>query len=1469
MPALYPAPQSIPLNIKEGYIFNQLTGDSIQPIINSIGDTVITGVAIPALGRIVDPSLLKRAKVVPAGEPRVVPANLNVHRIPEELTVIFIDKDSLETFTPGQDIYFPHPFVNARGDTVPTGVPVPITGKVVPCIQPQPVEALLPRMKENAIADLKYLDVGQGMNASIVRSILEDKHGNLWFATSGGGVSKYNGETFTHFSEEEGLSNKYVTSMLEDKHGNLWFGTLQSGVSMYDGENFTHFTEKEGLSHNQIRSILEDEHGNLWFGSWGGGVSRYDGKTITHYTEIEGLCYNNVLCMLLDNLGNLWIGTGGAGISRFDGETFTDFNIRGDLITHIVWSIFEDSQGSLWFGGNGGVCMYDGDSLTYFTKKEGLNGFIVTSIAEDRMGNLWFGTGVGGVSMYDGENFIQYTEKEGLSNNSVYSILEDSHANLWLGTWGGGVSLYGGESFTHFAEKDSLGINGVKSMMEDRYGNLWFGTSGKGVSMYDGKSFSQFTEKEGLGLNFVWSILEDPHGNLWFGQDGHGVSMYNGETFTHYTEDEGFTNRTIESSLTDRQGNLWFGTWGGGVIRYDGSTFTHFTEKEGLSNNTIRSILEDRRGNLWFGTEGGGVCRYDGETFTHFTEKEGLSSNKIESMLEDQYGNLWFGTDGGGAIRYNGKTFTHFTKKEGITNNSVRSVVEDNRGNIWLGTQNGLNQLVYTTEGGSGLHNLVIHNYSQEDGLKEVDFNFNLAIADSNNHVWWSCGQSITMLDLNNFNTPISPPSKLQLNRLDINEQFIDYRHLDVIERRKIEFDSVEKFNNYPINLKLPYKKNHLTFYFSAIDWAAPHKIKYSYMVEGLDKIWSNPAFEAKTDFRNLPHGTFTFKLRAIGAAQKWSKSFEYKFTIRPPWWYSWWAYLIYGFILIALIDQYRRYLLRRAKLRSAIEIERIEKEKMLELDLMKSRFFANISHEFRTPLTLLLGPIKDLLKRPESLREADRTLLKLMKRNASRLQQLINQLLDLSKLETGKLKLQVSEGDFTGFIRSIVLSFLSLAESKNINYSHELEEASFPTFFEKDKIEKIVTNLLSNALKFTHEGGIVRISLKYIQGKELRSGYFAELLVKDTGPGIPLDEQGKIFDRFYQVSASDSRNFEGSGIGLALAKELVELHRGDIHVESIAGAGSTFTVNLSVSRDQFDDVEILTGSGKETETDIPEDPDGLEFKETDLLIQSDQFNQDKNAGPVILIVEDNPDLREYISRNLISDYQILQAENGHEGLQTAKEYIPDLVICDLMMPEMDGMEMCRLLKSDHKTSHIPLIMLTAKADRDSKLESLETGADDYILKPFDAEELEVRVKNLINQRKKLRERYRKEFMADTGAQEIPPPEDEFMVRVMKCLKKNLSESEFNVEQMGRELGLSRTQLYRKILAMTDQTPGEFIRNMRLKMAARMFLEGHKNVTRVMYSVGFDTSVNFAQHFRQMFGVNPSEYIKHTAEPKK
>jgi len=916
MPPLYSAPIAVDLNTEEGYIINPLTGDSIQPIINSLGDTIRTGVPVQIKGRAIHPDSVAQSKRIPAGIPKVIPTHLNVHKIPKNLTIIPVNKDSLNTFTPGLDTSS-FVLVNSIGDTVPTGVPILAIGKVVPCIQRQPVKASSPLMKDYANINMKYLDMDQGMNSSYVLSILEDGQGNLWIGTWGGGVSMYNGETFTYFTQKEGLSNNYVRSILEDSHSNLWFGTL-GGVCMYDGKTFTHFTEKEGLGNNDVFSILEDSQGNLWFGTWGGGVSMYDGETFTHFTQKEGLSNNGVFSILEDSHGNLWFGTDGGGVSMYNGETFTHFTQKEGLSNNFVRSILEDSHGNLWFGTyGGGVSMYNGETFTHFTQKEGLSNNAVYSILEDSQGNLWFSTH-GGVSMYNGETFTHFTEKEGLSNNYVFYILEDSHGILWFGTVGGGMSMYYGETFTHFTEKEGLSNNRVFSILEDSQGNLWFGTYGGGVSMYNGETFAHFTQKEGLNSIQVFSILEDSHGNLWFGTHG-GVSMYNGKTFMHFTEKEGLSNNDVFSVLEDSHGNLWFGTWGGGVSKYNGETFTHFTEKEGLSNNYVFYILEDNHGNLWFATDGGGVSMYNGETVIHFTEKEGLSSNYIFSILEDSHGNLWFGTEGGGVSMYNGETFTHFTEKEGLSDNRVASILEDNNSNIWLGTENGLNLFDFDSVNVSNakkslsVYNPVIHTYSKQDGLKGLDFLENSMFLDSKNRIWWGSGKSLSMLDMNHYKIPVEPPV-IQLNQIEINEQFEDYRHLKESAETEMEFKGVAKFYNYPLNLVLPYSRNHLTFHFSAIDWYSPHKIIYSYKMEGLNDDWSLPTAEAKADYRNLPNGTFTFKVRAMGEAQKWSEAFEYTFTILPPWWHTWWARTGYGITALLLIIGIIRW--RTAKLK-------------------------------------------------------------------------------------------------------------------------------------------------------------------------------------------------------------------------------------------------------------------------------------------------------------------------------------------------------------------------------------------------------------------------------------------------------------------------------------------------------------------------------------------------------------------------
>ena len=928
--------------------------------------------------------------------------------------------------------------------------------------------------------------------------------------------------------------------------------------------------------------------------------------------------------------------------------------------------------------------------------------------------------------------------------------------------------------------------------------------------------------------------------------------MYNGKYFTHFTQSEIISDNIIRNMMEDSHGNIWIGTQTGGVSMYNGKTFTHFTEKEGLCDNLVRAILEDSQGNLWFGTEGG-VNMYNGETLTHFTEKEGLCDNHIRDILEDSQGNLWFYTLYGGVSMYNGETFTHFSQKEGLSDNEIRSMLEDSNNNIWLSTGNGLNRLVFEQESDSVTINIlssqnpVIHTYGLQDGLKGIGFLPRSVLLDSKKRIWWGTFKGLTMLDINDLKEPVEPPV-MHLNRIDINGHFVDYRHLDDSNGLKMEFNGVARFYNYPLNLELPHNRNNLTFHFSAIDWSASQKLNYSYVMEGLDDQWNAPTAEAYVEYRNMPYGRYTFKVRAIGAAQKWSEPFEYTFRVLPPPWLTWWAYLIYGFILLILIRWYRGFLIRREKINADLRVKEMEMNKMQELDHIKSRFFANISHEFRTPLTLLLGPIEDSLKTRRTKIEADRGVFEMMRRNAKRLQRLINQMLDISRLESGKMNVQVSEGDLTGFVRTISSSFLSLAESKKITYHINLQETDSNCFFDPDKVEKILTNLLSNAFKYTPQSGTIKLNLDYKNLSDSQQPESVIFKIKDTGIGISKDQLSKIFDRFYQVGSVDTHEDDSMGIGLALTRELVDLLRGTIEVDSEIGIGTTFTLILPVSESSFSKEERVETSHYSHEVQAVE-------KETVMAEQPG-----KVFLPEVLIVEDNQDLRSYISQQLRSQYSILEAVNGREGLNMAVERIPDLIISDLMMPEMGGLEMCRELKADPRTSHIPIIMLTAKADRRSKLEGLETGADDYIIKPFDAEELKVRTKNLIEQRRKLREKFREEFRVKPFEETVRVPEDKLLRKALDILRQNMADPEYNVDLLPAELNMSRSQMFRKIGALTGGGPSELLRIMRLKKAAELILSGKQNITEIMYEVGFQTPSYFARSFREYFGMNPSEY---------
>src|SRR6056297_3155532 len=1289
----------------------------------------------------------------------------NRHHIPEEPTTIPVDRSQLKTIHIGEgkpDFVL----VNTVGDTIPTGVPIPAAGKVVEAIHSKPTKALPPASKDAAIAHLQYLNVEQGMASSFVRSVLEDQSGNIWLGTRGG-VSVYNGESFTHYTETEGLSNNLVRAILEDQSGNIWLGTGGGGVSVFNGEHFTHYTVNEGLSNNIVFSIAEDQSGNIWLGTGGGGVSVFDGEHFTHYTINEGLSNNSVCSTLEDKRGNVWLGT------------------------------------------------------------------------------------AGGVSVFNGESFTQYTEKEGLSHNSVWSITEDQGGNIWLGTEGGGVSLFNGESFTHYSVNEGLSHNDVYSILEDQSGNIWLGTWGGGVSLFNGESFTHYTVKEGLSNNLVISILEDQSGNIWLGTGGGGVSLFNGESFTHYTVNEGLSNNSVWSILEDKSGNIWLGTGGGGVSVFNGESFTHYTENEGLSNNFVISILEDQRGNIWLGTQGGGVSVFNGESFTHYTVNEGVSNNTVWSIEEDKSGNIWLGTEGGGVSVFNGESFTHYTEKEGLANNSVWSILEDqsatlNDMSIYMGTENGLSKISLTEDATSGDTELAfsIQNFGKQDGLKSVRFNPG-AIIDSKNRAWWGTGNGLVMLNLNTrkFSDTIPQP---RLSQLEINEQFIDYRTIpDSLDSYwdQVKFNGVQIFDNYPLSLQLPYDKNHLTFYFAAIDWAAPHKIQYSYRMEDLHTNWSQPTADPVADYRNLPFGTYTFQIRAVSESGIWSEPFEYAFTNLPPWWHSWWAYIFYSALFLNALSLLRLYELTRFNLKNELKLKRVQTETLRNLDHLKSHFFANISHEFRTPLTLIIGQVETLLSSEDSRTKKEKLLS--ANQHAERLLSLINQLLDLSKLEAGKMDLHLEQQNIVSFLKNIFYSFESLAVSKQIQLNFLSPSATIPVHFDADKMEKVFFNLISNALKFTPDGGRVDLSISTPEPSCI------EIRIKDTGIGIPEDRLAFIFDRFYQADPSNSRKYEGTGIGLSLANELVKLHEGSITVQSEVGKGTEFILLLPCEETSYRVQNEITAGDSNSIEIIQESQPMPDF---DFLISE--------HDEVILIVEDNADMRSFIREQLDQDYNILEAVNGEEGVAVSQAAIPDLIITDLMMPEMDGYRFCEQIRKDEKTSHIPVIMLTAKAGLDPKIEGLEAGIDAWLTKPFHVRELHTRVKALIQQRKNLKKQFSSATYFTPSAIAKSPVDQTFLKNAIAIIDSHLTDEEFSAEMFASSLNMSISQLNRKLNALVDQPAGTFIRSVRLQRAVELLNQTDKNIGEICYEVGFNDQAYFSRVFKKQFGKSPSAFRK-------
>jgi len=868
----------------------------------------------------------------------------------------------------------------------------------------------------------------------------------------------------------------------------------------------------------------------------------------------------------------------------------------------------------------------------------------------------------------------------------------------------------------------------------------------------------------------------------------------------------------------------------------------HYKPEPG-NPNTINSITAyciytDRSGTLWIGTDNG--------------------LNKLEKKKDKQSGEMI-------------EQFTHYTRKDGLSDDEISSIMEDKHGNLWIGTSNGLSKFnPYTRR---------FKKYDRSDGLWTLDISGESY-----------CSSTGEMFIATNDGVLTFYPDSIQ-----------DNTHIPavVITDFKLFGEPVKIGENSPLKrsittsneIVLPFNKNTFSFEFASLSYVNPDKNLYKYMMEGLDDKWSEAGRRRFAEYHRLSPGTYTFRVIGSNNDGVWNEDeASVRIIILPPWWRTAYAYAGYGILIILLIMRYVKWKAGKLK-KENIELGKMVKErtkkikehqkkieaqkklieeknkkikernrKIIKMDRIKTRFFTNISHEFRTPLTLILGPVEEIME-DQRISVKTHKKLEMVRRNTRRILDLVNQLLDISKVDSGKMMMHLKKADISKTLRMITGSFLSLAETKGIIYNRQIPSVQKQTWFDAEMLEKIIVNLLSNAFKFSPEGGVVIFKARFSDGQHTDFREILEITITDQGPGISAGSKEKIFDRFYQEENAGSKTYPGTGIGLSLVSELVSLNHGEIEVESEPGKGSTFIVRFPLGKDHLKENEYVILENK-VEIDFKKTEIADESTETTVTEQEEISPDTDSEKPIILIVEDNSDIRIHISNNFEEEFQVNEAIDGSAGLKMAFETIPDLIITDLMMPKMDGIELCRRLKSDERTSHIPVIMLTAKAALDDKLKGIETGADDYITKPFQMKELKARVHNLIEQRRRLRERFSRELTLEPQDITVNSCDEEFLRRAIATVEDHMSDEQFDIKTFCREMNMSHTTLFRKLCSLTDQSPSDFIKTIRIKRASMLIKQHYGNIAKISYEVGFNNPSYFSKCFKEITGISPTEFSK-------
>ena len=1317
-----------------------------------------------------------------------------------------------------------------------------------------------------------YISINEGLSQSTVFSIDQDKKGNMWFATYDG-VNKYDGYAFTVYQHNEddpnSIANDISRIVKTDSQGRVWIGT-RDGLSRYDEEKdiFQNFFYEKNGKHLQVNGIEEISPEQLLI-STPEGLIMFDIKESKFRDDsFSTAMHKTIASTLYRQDDQIYIGTSTDGLYTYSITQKTFEKVIPILGTKQIQAILQQSPTRIWVATEGaGLFLINPKTkeiknyLHSPSNPKSISSNYIRSLAMDSQNRLWIGT-FNDLNIYhEGtDSFASYSsnpvENGSLSQRSVRSIFMDSQGGMWLGTYFGGLNYYHPirnrfKNIRNIPYKNSLSDNVVSCIVEDKDKNLWIGTNDGGLNLYNPitQRFTSYTLQEdesarGIGSNNIKAVYVDEKKSLvYIGTHAGGLSILHrnsGQVENFNQRNSQLVNENVYAILPDGEGNLWLGTLSA-LVRFNPEQRSFTTiekEKDGtpVVSKQITTLFRDSHKRLWIGGEEGlSVFKQEGLDIQKASILPVSNVTKLftNCIYEASNGIIWVGTrEGFYCFNEKDKQIKRYNTTNGLPNNVVYGILEDSFGRLWLSTNRGISCFNPETE--------KFRNFTESDGLQSNQFNTASYCRTSVGQMYFGGINGITTfrpeLLLDNPYTPPVVITKLQL--------------FNKVVRPDDETGILTKNISETKSITLKSWQTAFSIEFVVSNYISGQHNTFAYKLEGYDKEWYYLTDSRTVSYSNLPQGTYQFLVKAANSDGKWNPiPTALEIIVLPIWYKTWWALLIFFATFAGFITFVFRFFWMRKSMEAQLEIERRDKEHQEEINQMKMRFFINISHELRTPLTLILTPLQEIINKISD--RWTRNQLEYIQRNANRLLHLVNQLMDYRRAELGVFELKAKKGNAHQLIQDNFLFYDKLARHKKITYTLHSELEDKEVLFDANYLELIVNNLLSNAFKYTESGQSITVTLKEENGWLL-------LQVSDTGIGIPINKQGKIFERFYQIESEHV----GSGIGLSLVQRLIELHHGRIELDSEENKGSTFSVYLPQDLSVYKPSELASNNEQNEEEQVySTNSKAMYFIDTEKVENESVESGDKKRG-TILIVEDNNEIRRYLSNGLADLFNTLEAGNGEEALEKLKDNEVDVIVTDVMMPVMDGIKLCKNVKQNIRTCHIPVIILSAKTDIKDQMEGLQMGADDYIPKPFSLAILTTKIQNMMRTRRRMLDKYAKSLEVEPEKITFNAMDEALLKRAMAIVEKNMDNIEFSTDEFAREMNMSRSNLHLKLKAITGESTIDFIRKIRFNEAAKLLKDGRYTVAEVSTMVGFNTPSYFATSFKKYFGCLPTEYIK-------